>query len=217
MWRSRPALCHRRAGEKEKNLFAEPFDGKLSKGWSWVREDAKAWRLDKGALVMQTSTGALWQKQNDARNILLRSLPDAKDARIAVEVLVENEPTNGYEHAGLVWYCDDDNYVILVRERVGAGPIVQLVSEKAGVPKVGFAEKPFPAKTVWLRMELGGGNARGLFRAAAKDKWQPLGECALPLKGEPRVGLITGYAPKDKDHTARFSEFRIVSAETPPR
>lgn len=198
------------AQEKEQTAFTEPFDGTLAKGWSWVREDAKAWRLDKGSLVVKTSTGSLWQQQNNNRNILLRALPDAKNKRVAVEALVENEPTNGFEHAGLVWYCDDDNYVALLREKLGAKVEVQLVSETNAKPKVGFAQKPFEPKTVWLRMELSGGKAKGLFRASEKDNWQVLGQCDLPLKGEPRVGLITGYAPQKSDHESRFSKFRIL-------
>ena len=201
-----PAL----AQEKERAVFTESFDGTLAKGWSWVREDPKAWRLDKNVLVIKTSTGSLWQQQNNNRNILLRVLPDAKDQRVAFEALVENEPTNGFEHAGLVWYCDDDNYVALMREKLGAKVAVQLVSETNGKPKVGFAEKPFEPKTVWLRMELSGGKAKGLYRATEKDAWQVLGQCDLPVKGEPRVGLITGYAPPKSDHESRFSKFRIL-------
>jgi regulation of enolase protein 1 (concanavalin A-like superfamily) len=206
------ALAPAIAQEKEQAAFTEPFDGTLAKGWSWVREDSKAWRLDKSVLVVKTSTGGLWQKDNNNRNILLRALPEAKDQRVAVEALVENQPTNAFEHAGLVWYGDDDNYVLLVREKVGARMIVQLVSETKGKVKVGFAESPFEPKTVWLRMELSGGKAKGLFRASAKDEWQVLGQCDLPVKGEPRVGLITGYAAQKSDHEARFSKFRILAA-----
>jgi regulation of enolase protein 1 (concanavalin A-like superfamily) len=175
-----------------------------------VREDDKAWKLDKKILVMRTSTGGLWQKDNNTRNILVRKPPEVKDGGLATEVFVENEPTNAYEHAGLVWYYDDDNYVILVKEKVGDKQLVQLVPEKEAKPKVGFAEKPYQGKTVWLRMEVSGGKVRGRFRATEKDEWQTLGECELPVKGEAKIGLLTGYAAKDADHTVRFSGFRIV-------
>jgi regulation of enolase protein 1 (concanavalin A-like superfamily) len=206
------AVAQAGADEKEKVVFTEPFADKLDKGWSWVREDAKAWRIGKGVLVIKTSEGSLWQKQNNNRNILVRPLPQAKE-RVAVEVLVENEPTNGFEHAGLVWYGDDDNYVALLREKLGAKVEVQLVAEYDGKPKVGFAQKPFEPKTVWLRMEFKDGKAKGLCRASEKDEWQALGQCDLPMKGEPRIGLITGYAPKTPEHEARFSKFRILQAK----
>ena len=69
------------AQDAEKVVFTEPFADKLDKGWSWVREDAKAWRIDKGMLVIKTSTGSLWQGQNNNRNILVRPLPQTKRAR----------------------------------------------------------------------------------------------------------------------------------------
>ncbi len=190
--------------------FTEPFDRALAPGWSWLREDAKAWKIDKGALLIRTSTGSLWQKDNNTKNLLLRKPPKAKDGTLIVEVHVENEPTNAFEHAGLVWYYDDDNYVILVREKVGKQPIVQLVSETKGRPKVGFAEKPFAPKRVSLRLEIAGGKAKGMYRATDKDEWQTLGQCELPVKGMPRVGLITGYAPKGKEHWARFDHFSLA-------
>jgi beta-xylosidase len=198
-------------GEKEKVLFKEPFADRPGEGWSWVREDSKAWKIDKGALVIRTSTGGLWQKDNNNRNLLLRTLPEAKEGRIAVEVLVDNEPTNAFEHAGLVWYADDDNYVALLKEKVGNNVIVQLVSETNGKPKVGFAEKVYKEKAAWLRMEISDGKARGLFRASDNKDWQALGECDLPpTKGAVRIGLITGYAAKDAEHFSRFSGFRIL-------
>jgi regulation of enolase protein 1 (concanavalin A-like superfamily) len=205
-------LVNASAQEKEQVVFTEPFADKLDKGWSWVREDAKGWRIDKGVLVIKTSTGSLWQGQNNNRNILVRPLPQAKE-RVAVEVQVENEPTTGFEHAGLVWYGDDDNYVALLREKLGAKVEVQLVAEYDGKPKVGFAQKPAEPKTVWLRMEFKDGKAKGLMRATEKDEWQVLGQCELPMKGEPRIGLITGYAPKTPEHEARFSKFRILQAK----
>ena len=81
------------------------------------------------SLLIRTSTGELWRQDNDNHNILPRKPPEAKDGGLAVEVLVENQPTNAYEHAGLVWYYDDDNYAMLNKENVGKSS-VQLVSEK---------------------------------------------------------------------------------------
>jgi hypothetical protein len=57
---------------KEKVLVEEQFTGELGKDWSWVREDPKAWRLEKGALVLRTLPGYLHAKSNDSKNILLR-------------------------------------------------------------------------------------------------------------------------------------------------
>jgi beta-xylosidase len=196
---------------EEKVLFEEAFTGELGKGWSWVREDGKAWRIDNGTLLIRTSTGSLWQTDNNNRNLLLRTPPEAKPQRFAFEALVENEPTNAFEHAGLVWYADDDNYVALLKEKVGEKVIVQLVSETKGRPKVGFAEKGYQEKAVWLRIKISDGKAWGLFRTTNKNDWQELGQCALPTaKDEVRKGLMTGYAAKDVEHFSRFSRFPVL-------
>jgi hypothetical protein len=103
------------AGDQEKTLFAEPFAEKLADGWTWLREDPKGWRLDKGTLIVRTATGGLFMKDNGGSNILLRTPPKVKDGKLAVEVLVDIQPTNGYENAGLIWYYDDDHYVIMLK------------------------------------------------------------------------------------------------------
>ena len=143
--------------------------------------------------------------------LLVSGPPEAKPQRFAFEALVENEPTNAFEHAGLVWYADDDNYVALLKEKVGNNVIVQLVSETQGRPKVGFAEKPYQEKAVWLRLEVSGGKARGLFRTTARNEWQVLGQCDLPpSRGEARIGLMTGYAAQGVEHYSRFSSLRLL-------
>ena len=73
------------ADDKERVAFEEKFADKLDEGWSWVREDDKAWKLDSGSLVIRTSTGALWQQTNNNRNILLRKPPEVKAGGFAVE------------------------------------------------------------------------------------------------------------------------------------
>jgi regulation of enolase protein 1 (concanavalin A-like superfamily) len=150
-------------------------------------------------------------KQNNNRNLLLRTPPDVE--RFAFEALVENEPTNGFEHAGLVWHADDDNYVAIMKEKLGKVS-VQLVSETNGRPKVGFAEKAYSEKAVWLRMEISAGKARGRYRTTEQKEWQDLGQCELPFAtGHVRIGLMTGYAAKGAEHDSRFRSFRILQAK----
>jgi regulation of enolase protein 1 (concanavalin A-like superfamily) len=197
------------ADEKEKTLFAEAFTDKLADGWTWVREDPKGWKLDKGTLVVRTSKGGLWQKENDSGNILLRTPPKVQDGKLAVEVLVDIEPTNLFENAGLIWYSDDDNYVILVKEKIGNDIHMQLVAEKDGKLEAGFKKTFNEAKSVWFRMVVEKGKVTGSYRSTPKEDWVTVGQCNLP-RGEPKVGLTTAYAPKDAEHFTRFSNFRML-------
>ena len=202
---------------QEKTLFTEPFVDKLADGWSWVREDPKGWRLDKGTLVIRTSRGGLWGKDNNGGNIPLRTPPVVKEGKLAVEVLVEIEPTNLFENAGLIWYYDDDNYTILVKEKIGNDMLVHVVSERDAKPGAAFHKKFNEGKNVWFRMEVEPGKLAGYYRTSAKEEWLKLGQCDLPVRGEPKVGLTTAYAAKDAEHFTRFSNFRMLQIQMPPR
>lgn len=201
------------AGEKEETLFAEAFTDKLADGWTWLREDPPGWRLDKGTLTVRTSAGGLWQKENGGGNILLRTPPQVPDGKLAVEVLVDIEPTNLFENAGLIWYYDDDNYVIMVKERIGDDIHLQLVAEKDGQLAAGFHKKFNEARSVWVRMEVAEGKVSGSYRVSPQDDWVTVGQCSLPVRGEPKVGLTTAYAPKDAEHFTRFSNFRMLQGK----
>jgi regulation of enolase protein 1 (concanavalin A-like superfamily) len=198
------------ADDQEKTLFTEAFTDKLADGWTWVREDPKGWRLDKGTLIVRTSTGGLWQKENDGGNILLRTPPKLQDGKLAAEVLVDIEPTNLFENAGLIWYYDDDNYVIMVKEKIGNEIHMQFVAEKDGNLAAGFHKTFNEAKSVWFRMVVDKEKVTGSYRVSPREEWVTVGQCSLPVRGEPKVGLTTAYAPKDAEHFTRFSSFRLL-------
>jgi WD40 repeat protein/regulation of enolase protein 1 (concanavalin A-like superfamily) len=194
----------------EKVLFEEPFTDQLAKGWSWVREDPKAWRLEKGALVLRTLPGYLHAKENNARNILLRPLPKA-DKPLAVEVLVEGEPKVQYEHAGLVYYVDDDNYVALFQEVLGKTVELQMVIEKDAQPR--FAVAKHSAKEVSLRLLIAGGKITAQYKPSEKETWKTVGQGDVPAGDAARVGLMSGGAPKDAERFVRFRSFRILKID----
>ena len=200
---------------QEKILFADPFVDKLADGWSWVREDPKGWRLDKKTLVVRTSRGGLWGTDNNGGNIALRTPPEVKEGKLAVEVLVEIEPTNMYENAGLIWYYDDDNYIILVKEKIDNDMLVHLVSERDAKAGAAFHKNFNAGKNVWFRAEAEPGKLSGFYRASSNEEWLKLGQCDLPLRGKPKVGLTTAYAPSDAEHFTRFSNFRMLQVQMP--
>jgi regulation of enolase protein 1 (concanavalin A-like superfamily) len=192
---------------EEKALFAESFSGTLDKDWSWVREDAKAWKIDRGALVLRTLPGYLHAKSNDSKNVLLRPLPKS-DKPLAVEVYVEGEPKVQYEHAGVVWYVDDDNYVSLFQEVLGGKVELQMVTEKDARPT--FAVAKHDAKGVWMRLLIADGKITTQYRPTEKDEWKTVGKSDVPAAGAARIGVMCGGAPKDAERYVRFRSFRIL-------
>lgn len=191
-------------------LFAENFSAKLDKEWAWVREDPVGWRLEKDSVVLRTPEGYLHAKLNNSKNLLLRPVPEAHLAAVAIEVLIESDPKVQYEHAGLVWYYDDDNYVCLLSESLNGKPELQMVTETAAKPQ--FAVKICESKRIWLRLEILGEKITTQFRETGNDTWTTVGVGQLPKVGDAkvRVGLMAGGAPKNSGRYVSFRDFKIV-------
>src|SRR5204862_4744081 len=57
-------------------LFSDNFTNGLARGWTWLREDPKAWRTTEHGLEVLLQPGNMWGPANDARNVLVRAAPD---------------------------------------------------------------------------------------------------------------------------------------------
>jgi regulation of enolase protein 1 (concanavalin A-like superfamily) len=192
---------------RENVLFEESFTDKLGEGWAWIREDPQMWRLDMGALVVRTSTGHIFGGSNDAKNVLLRPLPRT-GRPLAIEVHVDSDPMVGFEHAGLVWYVDDDNFVALYQEVLDGKIVLQMVIEKEG--KARFAVARHETTSVWLRLLNSAGMITSQYRLSERAPWRDVGEGEIPASGPARAGVVTGGAPKGARRYVRFRDFRIV-------
>jgi len=191
----------------ERILFEEKFTGELGKEWSWVREDPKAWRIEQGTLVLRTLPGYLHAKSNDSKNILLCALPKSEKP-LAVEVYVESEPKVQFEHAGVVWYVDDDNYVSLFQEVLGNKVELQMVTEKDAKPS--FHVVHHDAKGVRMRLLIADGKIATQYKPAEKEDWKTVGRSDMPAAGPAKVGVMAGGAPKEAERYVRFRAFRIL-------
>jgi hypothetical protein len=60
----------------------------------------------------------MWGNQNNARNILVRPLPEDVAGDLELSATPENRPFNQYEQVDLVWYYNDSNMVKLELELV---------------------------------------------------------------------------------------------------
>jgi hypothetical protein len=198
---------------RERVLFEDQFDGKLGDGWSWLYEDKENWRIEGNRLQIRATGGASFMKEHDGRNYLLRTPPDVKTGELSVEAYVENKPTAQYEHAGLQWFYDDDNFVVINKECFGGKASIICFVEKDGIPVRGprSPEIHWDAEGVWLRFRVNGNHIVGECRAVPTDPWREVGNGELPVKGPPTVGFHAGYAPKKElNRWASFSHFKIA-------
>lgn len=199
------------AAETETLLFEEPFQDKLQGGWSWEDEDRAAWSIAGGKLSIWPTGGSWWRQNNNGKNHLIRAVPKPSAGEVAVEVFVENQPDQPYEHAGLVVFHDHDNYIAFNKEFIHNRRIVLWVVERAGAPEAPSAEIPYAQDGTWLRLRIAGTKITGQYRASGKDAWQTAGSHQLPGSGEPRIALHAGYSTrKDPNRRAHFSQFRIL-------
>jgi regulation of enolase protein 1 (concanavalin A-like superfamily) len=203
------ALSLRAAPDSHESiLFEEKFDTKLSDGWSWVRELPAAWKIGNGELVLTVQPSYLHPFGKESRNLLLRDLPADIGANWAVDVKLESDPKVQYEHAGVLIFWDEDNFISLLRESLDGKPKIQLVIVKNNSPH--FAVVAQDLKPVWLRLAVSGDDVAAQFRASDNDPWQTAGKSKRVSPNPPRCGLTSGGAPKDAHRDATFSHFQIV-------
>jgi Beta xylosidase C-terminal Concanavalin A-like domain len=193
----------------ERVLFEENFRGPLGNGWSWYHEIRDRWKIDaeRGELAIQPVGG--WMPT--LNNVPLCVVPeDRKDGSLAVEVSIEHAARGDYEFAGLMWYFDDKNFVVIRKGPHGDdGKSVALLRLKDGQGQWVKAV-PYEAAAVDVRMVVTGGKAAGWYRAANADAWQPIAEVELPGSGPAKIGLRTGNGEGDKLTRARFSRLRVL-------
>ncbi len=177
-------------------LFEETFDGKLSDGWTWLRENKDAWRIREQGLEIRVEPGVA----PTVKNALVRKAPDRAKVKFAVEVTITftAAPTRQYEQGGITWYHEGKPVFKLVHERIDGKTWI--------IP----GKKPAPGKTVQLRLVVDGRRWMAQYREDPKGKFQTAGSGELPPPGNDQVSIQCYNGPPDAEHWIRFDNFRIV-------
>ena len=196
--------------QSDKWAFEEKFGGKPGKGWTWTREDAASWKVEKNTLQIKPLPGTLWETANSTKNLLLRDLPAAEEGTVAVEAVVANAPAVEGEEAGLLLYQDDDTYVKLVRGFVNGKPHVIFSRELKGFAVL-LSQREDGAASHRLRLRWEDRRVVAEMLGAGAAKWVVAGYCESPFaKPEGmKAGLFAQGAPADAKRWATFSEFKL--------
>ncbi len=196
---------------QDKWVFEEKFAGKPGKGWSWIREEAGSWKVEKNALHLKALPGTLWEGANSAKNILVRALPAPDDGSVAVEAVVAGAPAVEGEEAGILLYQDDDTYVKLVRTFLEGKPHLLFAREAKGVA-VTLQSRQEAAASHRLRLRLEDRRVQAEFLAAGASKWVVAGYAESPFPPEGlKAGLYAQGAPAAAPRWATFTDFRMGS------
>ena len=203
------------AGSDDNVVFRDTFRGKLGDGWAWVREDAKRWRVGQRGLEVCVHHGNMWGPANDAKNVLVRPVPDAGGQSLEITAAVENHPTHQWEQVDLCWYYDDGHMVKLGQELVDGKLSVVMGREENDRART-ISITPLDSETLELRLVVTGHRIRGKFKTP-RGEWRAVGECDLPATGpakdKPQVSLQFYRGPEDAEHWARVTEFTIRRGE----
>lgn len=195
-------------------IFHDDFKGKLGGGWSWIREDPAAWRVTSDGLEVRVQPGNMWGPANDAKNVLVRAIPEPSRGAIEVSVTVSNRPAHQYEQIDLVWYYDDRHMVKIGQEQVD-GVLSLVMGREEGDKTKTIAIVPVDAGSLDIRFLVSGDRIRGQFRATGAGVWRDAGETTLPSAGEPKASLQVYQGPPGVDRWARFNRFRVTRLITP--
>ena len=181
---------------EERVVFQERFEEKLSKGWTWLRENPKAWRVAAGALEVRVEPG----KAGTVKNALLRKAPDRSKGKFAIEVTITftTPPTNQYEQAGLTWYKDGKPVFKLVHELIKGKTYI--------IP----GKVPTATKTVQLRLIVTADRYTAQFRPDAKGKFKTAATGSLAAAAKEQISIQCYNGPPDAEHWIRFDDFRIL-------
>ncbi|HZE98771.1 MAG TPA: DUF1349 domain-containing protein [Planctomycetota bacterium] len=191
-------------------IFEEKFAGKLSDGWTWLREDAAGWKLEGGGLRIKAQPGTIWYKKNDAKNILLRKSPvlGTEAAPISIEVTTDNAPEANAEQCGLLLYIDDSNYLKIIRECNKGKPGIVFAREQKGIPE-SLPPKEESSSKVQLKLVWSGAKVSGAYKAGGD--WIAMGEYDVP-EGDLKIALACHGAPTTADRWATFTSLRVTKA-----
>ncbi|HUT94614.1 MAG TPA: hypothetical protein VMY37_34480 [Thermoguttaceae bacterium] len=177
-------------------VFQDDFSKKPADGWSWLRENPKAWRIQDEALEICVEPG----KANTVKNALVREAPDRSKGTFAMEVTVTSttKPTTQWEQAGITWYT-------------GGKPVFKLVKEFIdGDLYIIPGKKPMGAKSVELRLIVTADSWTAQFRPEGKGEFQTAATGKLPAPEKDQVSIQCYNGPPDAEHWIRFDDFRIL-------
>lgn len=204
------ALAPGQAPRRGEIVFQDDFKAKLGEDWQWIREDPAAWRIAKegGGLEIRVQPGNMWGGANDAKNVLVRAIPEPATGTLEVSVTVTNRPSGQYEQIDLVWYYDDRHMVKIGQEQVDGVLSLVMGREEADKTRT-IAIIPIEALSLDVRFLVSGDQIRGQFRPSGEDVWRDAGQTTLPANGHAKASLQVYQGPPGVERWARFNAFRI--------
>jgi hypothetical protein len=187
-------LTSKALAAEPKVLFEDRLDKKPGKGWTWIKQQDKSWRIQDKSLEFRVLPGQ--------ENVLARTVPNSADRPYAIEVTFTCLPqaTKQYEQVGLFWYANGKQGSKFVKELID------------GKHYVFPGKKEMTDTTVQLRLVVDGKKYTAQYRPGAKGEFKTAstGEVPAADKGKLQIAIACHNGPADAKHWVRIRDFRIV-------
>ncbi len=192
-------------------LYKDSLKSPPAKPWEWIRENPNAHKSGESGLQIMIEPGGLMGAGKDAKNILVRPLPEKAKS---VMVQVDADHKTQYEQAGLILYQDDDTYIKLVMEMVNEEVWIVFVVEIETKAKV-VNKVARPKGDVWVAFDFEGDEVRTSCWGKEGKKIE-IGSTKFPMKPRPRVGVFTQSGQPNSNRWAQFRNFIISTVPAKP-
>ena len=204
-------------------LLFDGFNGKMGLAWKPVRHDGShvSFSDRAGMLTIRTQRGTINKDEKvqgwtQAKNLFLVDNPLPRDADFEVTTrLVDFQPFELLQQAGLLLYNDDDNYlkwIVLFNRTEGAGQVVSLHAEVQAVSEFRHHAAP-DATTLWLRVVKRDGKYSACTSTDGKT-FKVLEERVWSVDGPTKVGILAkngGGLQDAQELDAHFDYFELKS------
>jgi len=201
--------------------FRDDFDGKYDEAWTILNENAENISLTKntGMLTITTEKGGIWRQYHNVKNIFLIDTPMTSGNFVMTTHIVDFDPQQPYQQAGLICFNDIDNYVKLALEfdAGNGGKTLAVVPEIDGMDLENATLKVKEVvRDLWLRIVLYDG--KYIFSASRDGKnYRTIARQKCDLDYPAMVGIIAkNGAANSPGVDAKFDLFEIVPLETKP-
>lgn len=192
-------------------MIADGWDFRARTGAGLVRDTERTSGATASysaqGLGLPTTSGDLWSTSNNSDNTVLRDLPSNWTS---VRVRLTHAPSANYQHAGIVLYDNDDNYLELARSyhSTAGNQIVMAINETSGTPAA-QAVSGVTATDLVLRFERNAATNQivSSFSTDAGATWRTVSTVTRGFTA-PRLALNAGGAT-GAQVTATFREATI--------